>query len=982
MWVGKSVIELIRFRYVLFVIAALFCPAALPCLAGVDSVTESARQLPVVKRVDVVVVGGTTGGVAAAVEAAQNGSDVFLAAPRPYLGEDMCGTGRLWNPSKKPLTGLSGRIFAREGFVRPMHVKRVLDEALIDAGVDYLFGCYVTELLRDEHGRLGGIVMVNRAGRQAVIAKTIIDATDRAWVARKAGGEFYPYPAGPQEFRRVVVGGEVHNGLHIESRLPGFQVDSHPVIEYELTIQMADGSFASLAKAEQTARDKTDDPNQVDASEFLFQVPPDPVRGQKSQAGPWRGAENLEIGAFRPKGIDRLFILGGCADISRAAAGKLIEPANYIAAGKRIGKAASRQAGDIATLRGVKLAGSADSGVSYGDVRENLQGIRPINRDLPQVKAERRKLPVLGEYDVVIIGGGTAGAPAGIAAARRGAKTLVIEYLDDLGGVGTMGFIGKYWYGYREGFTAEIDEAVGGPSWRVEEKKQWYRRQLRRAGGEIWFQTIGCGAYVEQNRLTGAVVATPEQRGVVLAEVVIDSTGNADIAAVAGAECEFTSAEHIAIQGAGLPAWNPGDNYNNTDYAFVHDTDAKDAWHLFVWAKRKFAKAYDLAQMLDTRERRRIVGDFRITPMDIINRRTYPDTIVLARSNFDSHGFTVHPYFTILPPPHRDELSAYVPYRCLLPRGLDGILVTGLGISAHRDAMPVIRMQADVQNQGYAAGIAAAMAAQNDVSLREIDIDKLQQHLVDKGNLPAEILDHTDSYPFTARQIEGAVDKFLQEKDYQSLAMIFAQPEDALGLLKKRYHDTDTPAQGKLRAAQILAVHGDDTGVETLISKVKSFEEWDQGWDYTGMGQFGPSMSELDGYIIALGQCGTDDGLKTILQKARLLDAETAFSHHRAIAVSVEKTADPSAAKTLFDVLSKPGMTGHVVTNLEQASKKYGFSPVETGPRNKALRELVLARALYRCGDYHSLGSKILRKYNNDLRGHFARHAQAVLNGK
>ncbi len=58
------------------------------------------------------------------------------------------------------------------------------------------------------------------------------------------------------------------------------------------------------------------------------------------------------------------------------------------------------------------------------------------------VHAGRRPLPVLGRYDVVVVGGGTSGAPAGIAAAKSGAKTLVVEYLYELGGVGTVGLIG------------------------------------------------------------------------------------------------------------------------------------------------------------------------------------------------------------------------------------------------------------------------------------------------------------------------------------------------------------------------------------------------------------------------------------------------------------------------------------------------------------------------------------------------------------
>ena len=75
--------------------------------------TESARQIPVAYSVDVVVVGGSTHAVAAAAAAARNGAKVFLAAPRPYLGEDLCATLRLeLEPGSKPTSELGRRIFA------------------------------------------------------------------------------------------------------------------------------------------------------------------------------------------------------------------------------------------------------------------------------------------------------------------------------------------------------------------------------------------------------------------------------------------------------------------------------------------------------------------------------------------------------------------------------------------------------------------------------------------------------------------------------------------------------------------------------------------------------------------------------------------------------------------------------------------------------------------------------------------------------
>ena len=114
-----------------------------------------------------------------------------------------------------------------------------------------------------------------------------------------------------------------------------------------------------------------------------------------------------------------------------------------------------------------------------------------------------------------------------------------------------------------------------------------------------------------------------------------------------------------------------------------------------------------------------------------------------------------------------------VPYRCLLPKGLDGILVTGLGTSAHRDAMPVIRMQADIQNQGYAAGVAAAMAAEGGRKLRDIDIKALQKHLVEKGNLPERVLTDKDSFPLPERRIAEAVERVVN--NFDGLEVILAQ---------------------------------------------------------------------------------------------------------------------------------------------------------------------------------------------------------------
>ncbi|HUU33101.1 MAG TPA: FAD-dependent oxidoreductase, partial [Vicinamibacterales bacterium] len=737
---------------------------------------------------------------------------------------------------------------------------------------------------------------------------------------------------------------------------------------YTLTIPMTDGSFASFAEAEQVARDRTFHPKQVDESEVLFQVPPDPMQGETSLSGAWPGAAKADVAAFRPKGVARMLVLGACADVSREAAAKLARPLELINMGRRIGEAAANEAKAIPALVGVRVPGATSPPGASGDVGEALAGLRPTQQDVPTIPARAGSIPVIGEYDVVVIGGGTGGAPAGIGAARQGAKTLVVEYLHGLGGVGTTGLIGIYCAGYRKGFTAQTEvgiQKIGAASY-VVGKMQWWRSEIRKAGGDIWFGTLGCGALVDGGKVTGAVVATPQGRGVVLCHTVVDGTGHADVAAAAGAECMYTGGAHIALQGAGLPQTEPGARYINTDWTFIDESDMIDVWSAYVVAKEKYRGAYDLGQLIDTRERRRIVGDYILTPLDIVNRRTFPDTVGISNGGrLDKHGYTVHPFFMINN--WRGGLT-YTPYRCLLPKGLDGILVIGVGLSAHCDAIPSIRMQPGVQNLGYAAGVAAAMAAKAGVPARDVDLKALQEHLVGNECLTPQVPKHKDSFPLPDSQVETAV-RTLAEKDYSGLGVIMASEERSIPMIQEAYRGAATPAEGKFRCAHVLGMLGDATGVETLAAKIRDTKEFDE----ERIDTYFPWVTWLDSYIIALGRTRDPRALGPLLEKLALL-AEgkgSRLSHSRALALAFEALRDPAAAKPLGEAMKKLGIRGMAVTET---------AGLTAGGRSKSgQRDLALARVLYRLGDHEGIGKTILQQYARDVRGHYARHAQAVL---
>ena len=123
---------------------------------------QSEREIPVAYKVDVVVVGGSSAGVAAAITAAQRGTTVFLAAQEPYLGEDLCGTYHFFNGAKN--SELGRKLFGN-GQPTPMTIKRTLDEELIGNKVGFLYSTYVTDLVYDENHKIAGVVISNRSGR-------------------------------------------------------------------------------------------------------------------------------------------------------------------------------------------------------------------------------------------------------------------------------------------------------------------------------------------------------------------------------------------------------------------------------------------------------------------------------------------------------------------------------------------------------------------------------------------------------------------------------------------------------------------------------------------------------------------------------------------------------------------------------------------------------------------------------------------------
>lgn len=130
------------------------------------------------------------------------------------------------------------------------------------------------------------------------------------------------------------------------------------------------------------------------------------------------------------------------------------------------------------------------------------------------------------------------------------------------------------------------------------------------------------------------------------------------------------------------------------------------------------------------RESRSVVGDYILTGDDVFNGKTFDDVISRGAYPSDIHdpkgGRT---QFTFI----KAGGSYGIPYRCLLPKGIEGLLVAGRAISAYQDANGSVRLQGTVVGHGQAAGTAAALSAKEKTTPRGLSVKKLQAVLKDQG---------------------------------------------------------------------------------------------------------------------------------------------------------------------------------------------------------------------------------------------------------
>jgi len=473
-------------------------------------------------------------------------------------------------------------------------------------------------------------------------------------------------------------------------------------------------------------------------------------------------------------------------------------------------------------------------------------------------KESPREIPVVGEYDVIVVGGGTAGVGAAVAAGREGAKTLVVEqagwligYMDTLWGQGlthAITFQDKNDRIIMKGIPYEIvdrlyrQNAAIMPIRRNVIKNTWdkeldnnYNRwqasidsevakdlafqMCEEAGVDMLLHTWFADVIMEGNRVKGIIVENKAGRQAIMAQCVVDCTGDADVAARAGAPYRVPPKEELYEVTRGLALGNvdtarvrqyvmthldrfgfvceplevpeglekplfafevkgseleisrnglslkggPGSHSHamgigikkNTAgvHASVDNVDGTNPWEISKaevnirhkitaqWRRMKkevvgyeecvlLAGSYDLGVL----ETRLIEGEYTITLEEMLKGTRHADAVFQTAMPTDAH----------LPKEYWSEdmcEDTYdLPFRTLLPKKVDGLLVAGRCISMDHPSVAALRKIPLCIAMGEAAGTAAALCARLGVTTHQLDIPTLQRQLLKNGVLLSDEL--------------------------------------------------------------------------------------------------------------------------------------------------------------------------------------------------------------------------------------------------
>jgi hypothetical protein len=435
------------------------------------------------------------------------------------------------------------------------------------------------------------------------------------------------------------------------------------------------------------------------------------------------------------------------------------------------------------------------------------------------IRESARDVPVYGEYEVVVLGGGPAGIAAAAAAAGFGRRTLLVERYGFLGGMGTAAgvttFCGLHANVFGEhkqvvhGVAAELQERIdriGGLNkphiafGKIMAQAYDTAAYKRAADGllidrktDLLFHALGAGVVMDGRGIAALLVETKSGRQAIVGDIFIDGSGDGDLAAWAGAPYALGDGHGSMLYptmmfrvngvdpAAAGEAWrtipdlmaeaekrgmrfprkgaivrpqrNPIEwrvnvtQMKNPDGSAVDGTDARALSAGEIEGRRQvgafmdflrgevpgFGDAYvvDTPPQLGIRETRRIAGAYAYAAEDVLTCASFPDTIGVNGWPLEQHvaGDVVWGW----PPIPESRGFSHLPFRMVLPQGVDNLMVVGRCASMTHEGQSAARVSGACFVMGQAAGTAAHLALSGNAGPAEVSIEALQGLLEREG---------------------------------------------------------------------------------------------------------------------------------------------------------------------------------------------------------------------------------------------------------